>query len=371
MFNIQGPDVLKVLRLTGDRDQDFIQYASLGNEVVLLNEFSLEGANQIHLKGRLYDLKSGRFIVGKGYTGGFELTRRIAHTFNDEIVLYFTGTPGIALTQLAFTSDRDGMGSDGRPMKELYLMDYDGAGQRRISGHRSLSLAPSWSPNSDGISYVSWYEGPPSLYWVDIETGAKSPILVDDTSTMSPTFSPDARRIAFSRSLRGNWEIFTVPTAGGQARRLTDSNAIDTNPAWSPNGREIAFTSDRSGRPQIYVMDADGTNVRRLTFNGNYNDGAAWHPDGQKLLYSHRDESGSRFDLAMVDLVTLEEKNLTLGIPGNHEAPSFSPDGRLIAFESDRAGGHQIFVMNSDGSDVRQLTFVGNNTGPTWSNHFK
>ena len=250
-------------------------------------------------------------------------------------------------------------------------MDYDGANQRRISGHQSISLAPAWSPKNDGLAYVSYFEGPPSMYWVDINSGSKSPILVDETSTMSPTFSPRGDKIAFARSLRGNWEIFTVPTSGGNATRLTASNAIDTNPAWSPNGREIAFTSSRSGQPQIYVMDAEGTNPRRVTFNGNYNDGAEWHPLGSKLVYSHRDKSGSRFDIAMVDLVTMEERILTAGLPGNHEAPSFSPDGKRVVFQSNRAGGSQIFIMSTTGGDIRQLTRNGSNTSPTWSNIFE
>ncbi len=153
-----------------------------------------------------------------------------------------------------------------------------------------------------------------------------------------------------------------------EPRRLTNSTSIDTNPAWSPDGREIAFTSSRSGTPQIYLIDADGLNVRRLSFEGTYNEGAAWHPDGTKIAFSHRDKNGSRFDIALIDLVTLELTLLTEGVPGSYEGPTFSPDGRFLAFESTRAGGRQIFVMEANRGNLRQLTTVGNNYGPAWSN---
>ncbi len=367
VVEVQGPDVLKVLAVTGDRAQDFIQYRSLGNEAVVLNEFTLDG-DQIVIEGRLYDLDSGRFIAGKRYAGTFDLARRLAHTWNDEIIKTFTGRAGIARTQIVFTSDRDG-----NQVKELYLMDYDGAGQRRITAHNSLTLSPAWSPKADGLAYASWFEGPPSLYWVDIATGQKRAVVADDTSVMTPSFSGDGREIAYSGAIRGNWEIFAVPTAGGRPRRLTNSNATDFNPAWSPNGREIAFTSDRTGRPQIYLMDRDGTNLRRLTTRGKYNEGASWHPDGTHLVYSHRSDDGVRFDIALLNLVTLEQRLLTADMPGLHEAPSFSPDGRKIVFETSKAGGsRQIFVMDANGRRLRQLTSGSHgNFGPSWSPYFE
>src|SRR6185503_868284 len=118
IFVIQGPTELAAAKLTGDPAHDFEQYRALGNEVLLLGEVYEEGG-RLALEGRVFDLKSGQSILGKRYRGGFELTRRMAHSFADEVVLYFTGRRGIALTSLAFYSDRTGS-------KEIYLMDYDG-----------------------------------------------------------------------------------------------------------------------------------------------------------------------------------------------------------------------------------------------------
>ncbi|HUP25971.1 MAG TPA: Tol-Pal system beta propeller repeat protein TolB [Thermoanaerobaculia bacterium] len=369
VFDIQGPEMLTLLELSGEREQDLVKLRSVGNEVALYNEVRLD-RDRVVVDGRMYDLASGAFILGKSYTGTYDLSRRMAHIFADEIVRYFTGRRGVALTSIAFISDRDGRRADGQAMKELYLMDYDGYGQRRTTGHRSLTFSPDWAPNGSGLAYVSYFEGNAALYWVERATGEKRGIVGGNAMTLSPSFSPDGRRVAYAQSVDGNFEIFVANRDGSGAKQITHSAAIDTNPAWSPSGRTIAFTSSRAGTPQIFVMDVDGGNLRRVTLQGRYNDGAAWHPDGQRIAFSHRSEDGRRFDIAVVELATLDLRRLTAA-PGNHESPTFSPDGRFIAFESDRSGGRQIFLMTAEGSLVKQLTSAGNNNAPSWSGYLE
>jgi TolB protein len=356
IFQIQGPAELAVLTLTGEVGKDNLLYQSLGNEVLLQGLFKSEGEKLV-LEGRLIDLKSGQTILGKRYRGELGLARRMAHTFADEIVLYFTGRRGVALTTIAFTSNRDGA-------KEIYLMDADGQGQRRITGHKSISLSPAWRPQGDAIAYVSFFDGPPGIYLVELASGRKQPLVNDGGLNISPSYSPDGQQVAFARSVVGNSEIFVAAADGSNLRRLTTSPGIDTNPAWSPSGREIAFTSSRSGNPHIFVMDAEGANVRRITFSGEYNDGASWRHDGTQIVYASR--RGPAFDISTTDLVTLESRVITSGA-GSKESPSFSPDGRRIAFAWARGGSTQIYVMGSDGSEPRPLTTQGNNSGPDWS----
>jgi TolB protein len=361
IFRIVGAAELAVLTLRGNLAQDADQYRSLGAEMLLQNELKLDG-DRLVLEGRLIDLASQQTIVGKRYRGTFDLARRIAHTFADEIVLYLTGKRGIALTSIAFSSNRDGE-------KEIYLMDYDGHDQRRISGHRSISLSPAWSPSGDAVAYTSYFGGNGAgIYLADIQTGRKSPVVTSGTLNTTPTFSPDGRRIAFARGLGANIEIFVSNRDGSDLKRLTNSPAIDTNPAWSPSGTEIAFTSSRSGSPQIYVMDTEGTNQRRVTFQGEYNDGAAWSPDGTRIAYATRAQQ-NRFDVAMLDLVSLTAQRLTDG-GGSNETPVFSPDGRRVAFSSTRSGKANIFVMEARyGAQPEQLTFDGLNLSPDWSGY--
>ena len=147
LFNVQGPTELSVLVLTGNRDQDFDQYRSLGNEVVLLTEIKREG-DRLTLDGWVYDLPSRQSILGKRYRGTVDQARLVAHYMADAIHWQFSNRPSLTLTSLAFQSDRDGH-------QELYLMDYDGRNQRRVSGHKSTSGYASWSPKNDAIAYMS------------------------------------------------------------------------------------------------------------------------------------------------------------------------------------------------------------------------
>ena len=357
-FEIQGPDVLSGLRLTGNIQEDLAAYRSTGNQILLLGDVRAEG-DRIVLEGRVFDLASGQAILAKRYRGPFNSSRRIGHTFADEVIRFLTSGTGIGLSTIAFTSDRTG-----KNIKEIFLMDYDGANQRRITGHRSTSMSPAWSPNGESVAYTSFFNGQPGIYLADVATNRKRPVVSSGSLNTSPSFAPDGRRLAFARSLEGNVEIFTADLNGGNLRRLTNSQAIDTNPAWSPKGGEIAFTSSRAGNPHIYLMDAEGANQRRITFDGAYNDGVSWSPEGDLIAYASRRDG--RFQIAVTNVVTLETQVLTSG-PGENESPTFSPDGRKIAFTSKRGGSKQIYVMDLDGSNLRQLTTEGNNDLADWS----
>ena len=368
-FDVQGPEELSILELTGDQESDFVRYRSVGNELVLESSVVQED-DRLIIEGEVLHLESGRSVLGKRYRGRTTIARRIAHTFADEIVLAFTGRKGIALTSISFQSDRKGAGS-----REIYLMDYDGRNQRPVTAHQTISMSPEWDPSGDNLVYISYLNraGGPGVFMVDLKTGRKGSIITEGTFNASPAFSPDGKKIALARTVGGgNTEIFVCNRDGSGMRRLTHSSAIDTNPAWAPNGKELAFTSSRSGSPQIYVMGTEGTDLRRITFEGGYNDGAAWNADSSKIAHATR--RGRGFDIGLTDLVTLESRVLTRR-PGSHEAPSYSPDGQKIAYASKTfSGGRsstQIWVMDVNGSNERQLTRDGNNLAPSWSKYSK
>jgi TolB protein len=358
IFRILSEEELRSVQLSGAMEKDAEFLRSIGATMALRSELKVEG-DRLILEGRLFDLASRQSVLGKRYRGTFDLARRIAHTFADEIVLYLTGRRGIALTSIAFVSDRDGS-------KEIYLMDYDGHDQRRVTGHRSISLSPAWHPQGDRLAYVSFFGGSPGLYLADLVSGKKTPIATEGSLNISPSISPDGKLVAFARALGSNIEIFVSHLDGSGLRRLTNSPGIDTNPAWSPNGQEIAFTSSRGGTPQIYVMDAEGANVRRLTFEGDYCDQAAWSPDGTRIAFATRVEP-NRFDIALLDVVSLSQMKLTQG-PASNESPTFAPDGRRLAYAAKQRGSVQIVVQAlSPNVPAEVLTFRGNNSSPRWS----
>jgi TolB protein len=314
-----------------------------------------EGSEYV-IEARLLD-QAGAVQLGKRYRSPESALARTAHMLSNEIVKAIGGKPSVFLTQLAFASKRSGTW-------EIWLMDWDGANQRKISAHNALSMLPSWSPDNERMVYTSWARGTSDMYIINRRGGGRQRINSGLALNTSATFSPVSNDIAFVGSVRGNPDIYVIKDDGSSLRRLTNDGAIESTPEWSPTGRQISFTSGRSGSPQIYLMDAEGTNVRRISHEGEWNDDAAWSPDGQLLAYTSR--VNGRFQIRIANLVTGESR-IVAG-EGSNEQPTWSPDGQWIAFQSNRNGGKwQVYRMRVDGSSLLQLTFDGENREPDWS----
>jgi TolB protein len=324
-------------------------------QVFLKLDITIQGEEYV-VEARLQDVTSGSVQLAKRYRGTAPALTRIAHTIANDLVRHFRGNAGIFLTQIAFVSTRDGT-------KEIYMMDFDGSNQRRITAHRSISLSPKWSPDGEQIVYTSFSRGTSDLYLINRRGGGRIRLDTGVNLNTSPSFSPDGSEIAFVGSVGGNPDIYVISKNGGRPRRLTTANTIESTPAFSPTGRQIAFTSSRTGTPQIYLMDAEGTNVRRLSFDGNWNDDAAWSPGGDYLAYTSR--VSGRFQIRIVNLSTMQAR--IIAGEGSNEQPTWSPDGRSLLFTSNRTGRWQIYRVSLDGSNMVQLTFEGENTAPNWS----
>jgi TolB protein len=329
-------------------------------EQYLLDGRSLAEADKLIFEGRLFDARSSKEVLSKRYKFGEGALRAAAHRFADEILLQLTGERGVSSTSIAFVSDVAGP-------KEIFVIDCDGNGLKRLTAEKSLCLSPKWSPDGQRIAYTSYSRGNPDLHVVGRFGGKPGVLSAFKGLNSSPAWSPDGKRIALTLTKDGNAEIYVMNSDGSGLRRLTQHPAIDSSPSWSPNGRFIAFTSDRSGGPQVYVMESDGSNVRRLTFAGSYNDSPAWSPKGDRIVYAAR--VGNNFQIFITDVAGTGIAQLT-DTRGNNENPSWSPDGRHIAFSSSRDGKRQIYVMTADGANVRRLTSSGENYGASWSPRF-
>jgi len=359
----------KFYKIVGQRvdpsSVDYYGWESVGTDVLVLGSAEIQGKKLVS-EVRIYAIKAKQQLFGKRYEGSADAARSLAHHISDDILRLAGGYRSVAQTKIAFSSDRRGGQS-----KEIYVMDYDGfaPSQRPLTVNRSLNLTPSWSPDARALAYISYRAGRPDLYRAFIYEGRGENLVAgpDRAMTFTPAWSPDGAKIAFTSTRDGNSEIYVVNRDGSDARRLTHHPSIDTSPCWSPNGREIAFTSDRSGAPQIYVMDADGLNLRRISFEGSYNDSAAWSPSSEfsEIAWASRIERGP-FDIAVLNLKTNQVRQLTTG-RGSNESPSWSPNGMHLVFTSSRTGSSQIFTMNRDQSNQRQVTREGNNTTPKWS----
>jgi TolB protein len=319
-----------------------------------LNVYLIDGTDY-RVDGKLVD-QAGTVQVGKRYRSPANALSTTAHTLANELVKAVGGKPPIFMSQIAFASDRTGT-------FEIWLMDWDGSNQRRITFHNALSILPSWAPDNQRLVYTSFTRGTSDMYIIHRQGGGRQRVPTGLNLNTSATFSPVSNDIAFVGSVAGNPDIYLVKDDASNLRRLTTTGSIESTPEWSPNGRELSFTSGRSGAPQIYVMDAEGTNVRRISFDGNWNDDAVWSPEGDRLAYTSR--VNGRFQVRIANLVTSE--NRIVAGEGSNEQPTWSPDGQWIAFQSNRTGKWQVYRMRVDGTDLLQLTFSGENKGPDWS----
>jgi TolB protein len=348
-------------------DVPFDRWRELGADGLLVGTVQ-RTANGVRVEVRLLNVRSRQAVFSREYSGPASNPRFYAHTIADEIHMQQRGLRGVARTKIAFASDRDRervLGTvEKREVKEIYISDYDGANQRRVTVNRSLNITPVWSPDGRALIYTSYRRGFPDLFISHIYEGRQEQPTGGGTQNYLPTWSPDGTRIAFTSNRDGNPELYVMNRDGSNQRRVTNNPAIDTTPTWSPTGTQLAFTSDRTGRPQIYVVGADGLNPRMIS-RGSHCDRATWSPAPfNELAFVCR--SGRGFDINIYDFASGETRQITFG-EGTNESPSYAPNGRHLAFVSTRSGNSHIYTIGRDGRGLRQVTRTGNNYMPDWS----
>jgi TolB protein len=308
---------------------------------------------------RLYDLTTPdqRLIATRKFELPVPQARRLAHKVADEIVLQFTGEAGVADTKLAYVVGP--LGS-----KEIQMADYDGNGALSVTRNGSINLSPVWSPDARSLAFTSFMKGYPDLYRAfPFERRPEQTLAAFIGINSSPSWSPDGRTVAMTLSKDGNPEIYVLTIANGTMRRLTRHAGIDTEPTWSPNGQQIAFISDRNGSPGLYVMDTEGSNIRQLT-SGGFHTQPRWSPKGDAIVYTSRQGT---HDLWAINPDGSNPRRLTTG-PGDNQGATWAPNGRHLAFQSNRSGRWQIFTMLADGTEQNPVTRSGGEaTSPSWS----
>jgi TolB protein len=353
-------------------DVPLARWRELGADAVVVGTVQKTAAG-ILVQVRLFDARrpdQRQQAFGKEYSGSAANPRSYGHAISDEIHLVQRNLHGVARTKIAFASDRDGERVGGtiesRNVKEIYISDYDGANQRRVTTGRSLNIQPNWSPDAKSIAYTSYRnrDGLPNIFISHIYQGLLDQFPKAPEQTFQPSWSPDGTRIAFWSTRDGNPEIYVANRDGTNVRRLTNNGGIDQSPTWSPNGTQIAFISDRTGTPQVWVMGTDGLGLRKVT-SESYADRPTWSPAPyNEIAYTAR--TGPGFDIKVIELASGQIRQFTFG-EGTNESPAWAPNGRHLAFTSTRSGKVQVFVIDRAGKNLKQITNVGNNEKPDWS----
>jgi Tol biopolymer transport system component len=265
---------------------------------------------------------------------------------------------------IAFTSNRDGN-------SEIYVMNSDGSGVRRLTAHTAQDGTPAWSPDGSKVAFWSDRGGSANIYVLDVASAHLARLTTLPSG--EPVWSPDGKLVASSALGAGERasDIYVVNADGTNLRQLTAEYGSDSSPDWSPDGALIAFTSSRNsiGDPhpsvtQIFKMTSSGDVQSALT-NSHIDTTPSWSPDGTGIAFGS-DRAGSG-DIYVIDVAGGEPLRLTDSDAFDRD-PTWSPDGTKIAFVSSRDGNAEIYVMNADGSGAVNIS---NSSGsednaPSW-----
>lgn len=214
-----------------------------------------------------------------------------------------------------------------------------------------------------------------NLFTADPNGGAWQRLAVNAAPARDPAISPDGRTIAFRSHRDGFWEIYSTPTGGGSATRLTHGMVYSGAPVWSPDGKRIAFESYARGDLDIWVMNSDGSQAVDLTEDSKTHDfGPAWSPDGKWIAFTSGRMGNQQVFAISVDpdcsgLACRKVYNLSQNKYDELE-PAWSPDGKRLAFVSNRDGQRAINVADFSSAgltNARRLTFSGWDDEPAWS----
>lgn len=269
--------------------------------------------------------------------------------------------------RIVFLSFRDGN-------REIYIINTDGTDPRNLTNHPGVDENPDVSPDGTKIVWASDRdEGRLYLYVMDIDGSNVRRLTFGPGGDNSPRWSRDGTRIAFARG----GSIYVIDAEGGEPRRIFQAQGEATAPpclaggfpgGWSPDDRQVLYYSASVTRQiaQVCAVDVETGDVTVLVADPPvFNVEPTWSPDGRYIAF--RSIRDGNHDVYVLDLETGEERRLT-DHPALDIEPNWSPDGEWIVFPSSRDNEFfDIFIMRADGSDVRRVTtHPAKDSEPVW-----
>ncbi len=252
---------------------------------------------------------------------------------------------------------------------QIYVMDTEGKNKRMVSTGKGRTTCAFFFPNGKRILYSSTHAAGPEC-------------------PKPPDYSK-----GYVWKLYPEFDIYTAKPDGSNVKRLTDAPGYDAEATISRDGKKIVFTSLRTGDPEIYVMDADGKNVKQLTHEPGYDGGPFFSPDGKKIVYraAHPESEAekkdyqeliqtsqlrpTRLEIFVMDADGSNKRQLTKAGAGSF-APFFHPDGKRIIFASNMADpkgrNFDLYLINLDGTGLERVTYSPEfDSFPMWTSDGK
>lgn len=348
--------------LTVDVTPTFTDWTVINAQAIVVGRVTPEADGRLRVEFRLWDTFAGQQLDGQQFYTNPENWRRVAHIISDAIYQRLTGEKGYFDTRIVFVSES---GPKDKRVKRLAIMDQDGANVRFLTQGNDLVLTPRFSPSRQEVTYMSFGDGEPRVYLLQLETGQREIVGNFPGMTFSPRFSPDGQKVIMSLQQDGNANIYAMDLRSRATTRLTSTAAIDTSPSYSPDGQRIVFESDRGGRQQIYVMNTDGSGQQRISFGDGSYSTPVWSPRGDLIAFTK--QSGGQFQIGVMRPDGSGERILTSGF--HNEGPTWAPNGRVLMFFRDikGGGGPQLYSIDLTGYNEQKVPTPGYASDPAWS----
>ena len=341
----------------------FSDWRTISAQALVVGRVTREPSGRLKAEFRLWDIFAGKQLAGQQFFTQGRNWRRVGHLIADAVYERLTGEKGYFDTRIVYV---DETGPKNARVKRLAIMDQDGRNLRMLTRGGALVLTPRFSPTSQEITYLSYEDGRPRVYLLNIETGQKEIVGAFPNMSFAPRFSPDGKKIVMSLQQGGNANIFLMDLQSRRTFRLTNTPAIDTAPSFSPDGRRIVFESDRSGKQQLYVMNSDGSGQKRISLGEGLYSTPVWSPRGDLIAFTKK--RGSQFLIGVLKPDGSGERVLTEGF--HNEGPTWAPNGRVLMFfrESPGAGGGpKLYTIDLTGYNERLVTTPSFGSDPAWS----
>ncbi|MCF8262082.1 MAG: hypothetical protein K9J12_15000 [Melioribacteraceae bacterium] len=345
-FELNGPDVLQLERKGSSIIMSVAQFG---------NEYVTEKIENFDIGEELY---AGLFICSHN------------DNFSEEVV--FSNTRIFNIAPETLVQYQEYLGSN------LEVMEVE-SGHRRIVGSSTGSWqAPNWTP--DGRTLIYNHDG--LLYNFDLETGVSSVLNTDfaDRNNNDHVLTFDGKQIAISHHSAdddGKSIIYTLPVEGGVPKRITDFGPSYLH-GWSPDNKFLIYTAERDGAYNIFRISVDGGEEEQLTDTKGLDDGSEYSPDG-KYIYFNSTRTGT-MQVWRMDADGGNQTQLTFD-ELNDWFPHVSPDNKWLVFVSFPkevpADSHPFYervyirLMPIEGGEVKVIGYLYGGQGtinvPSWS----
>ena len=317
--------------IDSDAPLDFSVWTRIGADYLVKGSIDLSGS-RVTLKMWLFDVSLGKLLFCREYGESAESAHKISNRFTNDFLEAITGVRGVFGSQIIFVS---GTKAD----KSIMMTEFGSDEATQLAGHEN---GPSTQPTMGPGGKTAWIHRN-NKQWELLLDGK---VISSGSLHLTPAFRPEDGSLVAAVSEDDQTNIYAFN--GENKTLLAGGGGINVSPAFSPDGSRMVYVSDQDGSASLYIAPAGGGAPTRLTAGAKATD-PSWSPTGELITFVIKET-----DICIIRPDGTGFRQLT-GRQGINTRPSFSPDGRMIVFSSNRKGREQLFVMATNGDKPQPL----------------